>query len=120
MTRFSSGILGHMEAIDAVIYFVEQFPETRVILDPIMGDHGSYYQNFDETYATALRRLLPYADIILPNLTECFLLTGRPYQITGDHRNVLTLCKETGNIRRKRYGDHQRSKGRLSERDRSL
>ena len=59
-----------------------------------MGDHGSYYQNFDETYAAALRRLLPYADIILPNLTECFLLTGRPYQITGDHRNVLTLCKE--------------------------
>ncbi|MBM6969527.1 pyridoxamine kinase [Mordavella massiliensis] len=90
------GYLGHMEAIDAVIYFVEQFPETRVILDPIMGDHGSYYQNFDETYAAALRRLLPYADIILPNLTECFLLTGRPYQITGDHRNVLTLCKELG------------------------
>lgn len=60
------GYLGHMEAIDAVIYFVEQFPETRVILDPIMGDHGSYYQNFDETYAAALRRLLPYADTYFP------------------------------------------------------
>ena len=87
------GYLGHTDTIDAVIYFLEQFPGTRVIMDPIMGDHGAYYQNFDESYGIALRRLLPYADIILPNLTECFLLTGHPYQITGDHRSVLGLCK---------------------------
>lgn len=88
------GYLGHPDIIDAVIYFVEQFPGTRVIMDPIMGDHGSYYRNFDDSYGLALRKLLPFADIILPNLTECFLLTGRPFQITSDHRNVLALCRE--------------------------
>lgn len=88
------GYLGHTDTIDAVIYFLDQYQGTRVILDPIMGDHGTYYQNFDASYGKELRRLLPYADIILPNLTECFLLTGHPYQITGDHRNVLGLCKE--------------------------
>lgn len=88
------GYLGQAELVDSVLYFIEQFPDTPVILDPIMGDHGTYYTNFDENYAKAIRRLLPKAQIILPNLTECFLLTGKPYRITGDHRNVLGLCRE--------------------------
>ena len=41
-----------------------------------------------------MRKLLPYADIILPNLTEMYLLAGKEYQITGNHRNVLHLCEE--------------------------
>lgn len=88
------GYLGHVDMIDAVIYFIKSFPDTKVILDPIMGDHGRFYSNFNESYAFAMRRLLPYADIILPNLTECYLLTGQEYQITGNHRHVLTLCRD--------------------------
>ena len=87
------GYLGHREMVDAVIYFIEQFPGTKVIMDPIMGDHGKFYRVFDESYAEAMRRLLPYANVILPNLTECYLLTGQEYQITGNHRHVLNLCK---------------------------
>ena len=88
------GYLGSVQIIDSVIYFIEQFPDTMVIFDPIMGDHGQYYSNFDASYGKAMRKLLPYADVILPNLTECYLLTGKEYQITGNHRNVLPLCKE--------------------------
>ena len=87
------GYLGTVEMVDAVIYFIEQFPGTRIIFDPIMGDHGRFYVNLDEEYAVALRKLLPYADVILPNLTECFLLAGIEYQDMEDHRHVLTLCK---------------------------
>lgn len=59
-----------------------------------MGDHGKYYSNFDESYGTSMRRLFPYSDVILPNLTEMYLLAGKEYQITGNHRNVLHLCEE--------------------------
>ena len=59
-----------------------------------MGDHGKYYSNFDESYGTSIRSLLPYSDVILPNLTEMYLLAGKEYQITGNHRNVLHLCEE--------------------------
>ena len=55
------GYLGNTDVIDAVIYFIDQFPETKVILDPIMGDHGTYYTNFDESYGKAMRKMLPYA-----------------------------------------------------------
>ena len=58
-----------------------------------MGDHGVYYTNFDESYGVAMRKILPYADIILPNLTEMYLLAGKEYQLTGNHRNVLHLCE---------------------------
>ena len=37
------GYLGKADVIDAVIYFISQFPDTKVILDPNMGDHGDYY-----------------------------------------------------------------------------
>lgn len=92
------GYLGDMELIDSVIYFIESFPDTKVIMDPIMGDHGKLYSNFTEEYPKALRRLLPYADVLLPNLTECFLLAGVPYQNPDDHRYVLTLCKELARL----------------------
>lgn len=87
------GYLGKADVIDAVIYFISQFPDTKVILDPIMGDHGVYYTNFDESYGAAMRKILPYADVILPNLTEMYLLAGKEYQLTGNHRNVLHLCE---------------------------
>lgn len=69
------------------------FRTIKVILDPIMGDHGVYYTNFDESYGAAMWKILPYADIILPNLTEMYLLAGKEYQLTGNHRNVLHLCE---------------------------
>lgn len=88
------GYLGHVDIVESVIYFICQFPDTKVILDPIMGDHGDYYSNFNASYGEAMKQLLPYADVILPNLTECYLLTGKEYRITGNHRNVLHLCEE--------------------------
>ena len=50
------GYLGNVDVIDSVIYFISQFPDTKVILDPIMGDHGKYYSNFDESYGTSIDR----------------------------------------------------------------
>ncbi|MFQ9493253.1 MAG: hypothetical protein ACLR08_01825 [Dorea longicatena] len=59
-----------------------------------MGDHGVYYTNFDESYGAAnAENHFRYADVILPNLTEMYLLAGKEYQLTGNHRNVLHLCE---------------------------
>ena len=55
------GYLGSEGMIEAVEYFLSCFPDTEVIIDPIMGDHGRYYTNFDSSYGESMRRLLPYA-----------------------------------------------------------
>lgn len=70
------GYIGEVDTIDAVAYFLRQFPDVTVIFDPIMGDHGKYYSNFDDSYLNALKKLLPYADILLPNFTEFCFLSG--------------------------------------------
>ena len=92
------GYLGNTEMADAVQYFLEAFPDTLAILDPIMGDHGTYYCNFDRSYGRALRKLLPYADLILPNLTECYLLLDRPFTIPKSIEDIQALCYDLGQL----------------------
>lgn len=85
------GYLGSPELVDAVQYFLEMFPETPVVLDPIMGDHGNYYCNFDNSYGAAVRKLLPCADLIVPNLTECYLLLGKTYSLPDTKEKILEI-----------------------------
>lgn len=73
------GYIGTAEMAGAIEYFLSRFPETLVIMDPIMGDHGKFYSNFGSPYLEAVKKLVPYADILLPNLTEACLLAGVPY-----------------------------------------
>ena len=60
----------------------------KVIVDPVMADHGKLYPGFDETCAAGMRRLCRRADVILPNLTEACLLTGKPYCESYTERDI--------------------------------
>ena len=88
------GYLGSEGMIEAVEYFLSCFPDAEVILDPIMGDHGRYYTNFDSVYGESMRRLLPYASIILPNITEGCLLTGDFYSENMTQETLLAICQD--------------------------
>ncbi|MCM1042881.1 MAG: bifunctional hydroxymethylpyrimidine kinase/phosphomethylpyrimidine kinase [Corallococcus sp.] len=49
------------------------------LVDPIMGDNGSFYPVFDIGYADEMRLLVKSADCIVPNLTEACLLAEKDY-----------------------------------------
>lgn len=73
----STGFLGSKEQIGLVIHFFELFKKSNslVIVDPVMGDYGRLYSSYTEDMCQEMKRLLPYADILTPNLTEaCRLL----------------------------------------------
>ena len=55
-------------------------PSKMVLLDPVMGDHGTYYSNFDETYQQELKRLIPFSTLVTPNYTEACFLAGETYE----------------------------------------
>lgn len=77
----------------------EKHPQSLLVMDPIMGDHGKFYDGFDETIADRLRQLISQADIIFPNITEACLLTGFPYkeELTDSELNqVSDLLLEIG------------------------
>ncbi|MGL6199473.1 MAG: pyridoxamine kinase [Lachnospiraceae bacterium] len=88
------GYLGDTAMIEAIEYFISSFPDTKVILDPIMGDHGIFYKNFNHEYSDAISALLPYADLILPNLTECCLLLGIPFKETFSENELKAIGVE--------------------------
>ena len=76
-----SGFLGSKEQIDIVRDFIRDFrtERTTVIVDPIMGDHGVPYATYTEDMCREMKRLVEYADILTPNLTEACILTDTPY-----------------------------------------
>lgn len=75
------GYLGSIQRIQEVKQFLtiykEKYKKVTVVLDPIFGDNGSCYSNFNMEYVSHMRTLLSYADVILPNYTEfCLLFEG--------------------------------------------
>lgn len=77
-----SGFLGSAAQAETVAHFIHRFkaPGTRVILDPVMGDHGTAYRTCTPELCRRLCALTELADVITPNLTEAALLLDRPYE----------------------------------------
>ncbi len=80
-----TGFLGSQEQIGIVEEFIRQFAgeDTLVIVDPVMGDHGTIAPTYTEEMCREMRRLVSLADIITPNLTEACRLTDTPYKEKG-------------------------------------
>ena len=76
-----SGFLAGRRQIGIVADFIRTFrtPETRVIVDPVMGDDGSIYQTYTPELCAGMAELTELADVITPNLTEAALLLGWDY-----------------------------------------
>lgn len=87
----TSGFLGSKKQIEMVIRFIEKFRSgrTKVIIDPVMGDHGKIYVTYTEEMCAEMERLVKYADIVTPNLTECCKLTKTPYKESGWKKQEL-------------------------------
>lgn len=91
-----TGFLGSARQAELAAGFIRRFGngETKVFVDPAMGDNGHVYRICDESLCEAMRRLLPLADVVTPNLTEACLLTGTPYKETGWNRKSLRALTE--------------------------
>lgn len=81
----ATGFLGSKEQIQIVEEFIQEFrtEQTKVIIDPVMGDNGTLYPTYTEEMRKEMKKLVSYADILTPNLTECCFLTDTPYREGG-------------------------------------
>ena len=93
-----TGFLGSAEQISIVIEFLEIFKteKTMILLDPVMGDHGKIYSSYTTEMCKGMSRLLAYADLATPNLTETCELLDRPYPEDGvvSDDELLAMAKE--------------------------
>ncbi|MFJ7735628.1 pyridoxamine kinase [Lysinibacillus sp. NPDC097287] len=77
-----TGFVTGKEQIDNIFQFLSVFhsSETKLLVDPVMGDMGEVYKMFTGDLLDRMKELVKRADIITPNVTECCLLTGLSYE----------------------------------------
>ena len=76
-----TGFLGSPEQTDIICRVLDTIAtdETLIMVDPVMGDDGKLYSVFSETFPEAMRALCQRAHVIVPNMTEAYLLLGENY-----------------------------------------
>ena len=89
------GYLGSTAAVEAAGRILDTMcsPGGITIVDPAMADHGMLYSGFDGAYAEAMGKLCRKADIILPNITEAAMLSGKEYKEWFDDAYVRELLE---------------------------
>lgn len=95
-----TGYLGSETQIDIVKNFIKTFKkETSVIvIDPVMGDNGKLYSGYSPFLAEKMSSLVPYADILTPNLTEACILTNTNYNPNYSHDSIEKICNELSKL----------------------
>ena len=80
-----TGFLGSERQIEVVLECIARFKGryTRVVVDPVMGDNGRLYSSYTPELCAKMCQLLPYADVVTPNLTEACRLIGMHYPADG-------------------------------------
>ncbi|PGH16061.1 pyridoxal kinase [Helicocarpus griseus UAMH5409] len=66
------------------------------VLDPVMGDQGRIYVN--EDVVPAYKKIIPHADLILPNQFEAELLSGIKITSLSNLADAITALHRTYNV----------------------
>lgn len=72
--------------------------DVYLLVDPIMGDNGKIYPVFDGDYLAEMKRIVPLANCITPNLTEACLLADIDYGGLVSHKDEPTFLATCGNV----------------------
>ncbi|HEX5564476.1 MAG TPA: pyridoxamine kinase [Sporosarcina sp.] len=96
-----TGFVTGKEQIENIFSFLHTFYKegTTLLVDPVMGDRGEMYEALSDELIGYMKELAKHADIITPNITECCLLTGLPYEKLHRYRNnedYLSAIEEAG------------------------
>lgn len=98
-----TGFVTGREQIDNIFHFLDHFQtkESRLLVDPVMGDMGQAYKLFTNELLVRMRELVKCANVITPNVTECCLLTGLSYDKLhrySKEEDFIQAIEEAGNI----------------------
>lgn len=78
-TEFDAALTGYFASqkqIEIVRDYLEETKVPLIVVDPVLGDNGNLYDGFDDSICSEMKKLVLCADIITPNITELFCLSG--------------------------------------------
>lgn len=76
-----SGYVANKQQVDIIADFIKTFRKsnTKVLVDPVMGDNGQIYTTYTKDTCKKMCELAKTADTITPNLTELCIIAGTDY-----------------------------------------
>ena len=99
-----TGFLGSFDQIRLTADVIRAFkePDALVVVDPVMGDHGTPYRTYTPQMCGAMGELAACADVITPNRTEAAILLGMDYgELRMDDEG---LCRRWAQALGEKYG----------------
>lgn len=90
------GYLGSQENIAETLTLLERTNREKsvIIFDPIFGDNGHFYSNFDKSYSDNLKALAKYAYVMTPNFTEACILAGEEISEEVNEEELMRISKK--------------------------
>lgn len=90
------GYLGSIENINDTLNLLDGVDQENsiIVFDPIFGDNGRFYRNFDKNYSNKLKELAKYAKIMTPNFTEACILAEEEIIDKINDENLLRLSRK--------------------------
>eukprot|EP00474_Spongospora_subterranea_P009129 CRZ09587.1 hypothetical protein [Spongospora subterranea] len=89
------GTVGFIESLSSLLPELKSNNSVQYICDPVMGDGGKLYVP-SEFVGIYRDKILPFADIVLPNQTEAELLTGLSIKCSADASRACRILHEIG------------------------
>lgn len=91
-----SGFLANYRQVGRVLDFLDGFGGHGVLtlVDPVLGDGGSPYAFCTPELTGQMAKLAAQADILTPNLTEAYLLTGKAYHKNAGVESAKILARQ--------------------------
>lgn len=95
-----TGYLGSFDQLSFVENLIDSFrtDTMRVVIDPVMADHGKLYTGFTPEFAAAMAKLCAKADVIVPNLTEAAFMLGEEYTESYDRDYIRGLLQRLAGL----------------------
>lgn len=96
-----TGYLGSLEQVSLVGEYIDRFGKdgARVIIDPVMADHGQLYKGFTPAFVREMAKLCARADLVVPNITEACFMLDIPYRTDfteGELKEILKGLADLG------------------------
>ena len=88
-----TGFLGSEKQIQIILNMIHDFKFKDIIIDPVMGDHGSLYDSYTDSMCNAMKKLTDAATVITPNITELCILTDTDYSDNLTIDNIKSMCR---------------------------
>jgi hydroxymethylpyrimidine/phosphomethylpyrimidine kinase len=90
-----TGMLFSAPIIETVAGFLEEHP-VPLVVDPVMVAASGAKLLLDDAVSVLVRRLLPLATVVTPNLHEACALAGVPYSDTADREKLAEAIHALG------------------------